>query len=291
MNRRSNLHLHSRFSDGNLWPEAVVARGQALGLEAMALTDHDTMAGLERFIEACDAAGIAGVGGVEIDCVAAEIGYNSEVLAYFPGGASQQLSAFVETRRQAREARARHFLAQAEQIYGVDLPFSLLEQRKLDGASAEGVRLSLNKVDIWELLLQRGVIEAGDGYRAFKQGPVFDHAPGGPRPLVADVVQLIHQDGGVPVLPHPGHMFDDDAANMGPGGAALKQKLAFFRDVGVWGVELYYYGEQTDPINSLVRRFAEDLGLALTAGSDCHGPGTRKDTMERFWAELDLPWW
>jgi hypothetical protein len=70
MSMRTNLHLHSRFSDGTDWPERVAARAADAGLECAALTDHDSMEGVDGFLEACRGLGILGIAAVEIDCVA-----------------------------------------------------------------------------------------------------------------------------------------------------------------------------------------------------------------------------
>ncbi len=289
---KTNLHLHSKFSDGTLWPEEVVARGLGVGLEYMAITDHDSMEGVQRFLAACAGAGIRGVAGVELDCVAPEIDYDSELLGYFPAGQFQQTSTLGEKRRRTRETVVQEFVRNAEKVYGVELPFSELRRRKLgeDDPAGEPYRLSFNKVDVWEHLLRVGVLPAGTRYRDFKHSPVFDAEQPNLKPQVTDIIAAVRDDGGYPVLPHPGHMYDDDLEAMTRGAGELDRKLAFMKDAGLWGIELYYYGEDSDALNQLVRDAAARHGLELTCGSDCHGPGSRKDTMEQWWMELELEW-
>jgi 3',5'-nucleoside bisphosphate phosphatase len=53
---KTNLHVHSRYSDGSLWPDQLVQRARMVGLTDIALTDHDTMRGVAEFLDCCDAA-------------------------------------------------------------------------------------------------------------------------------------------------------------------------------------------------------------------------------------------
>ena len=293
MMQKTNLHLHSKFSDGKLWPEEVVARARRLGLQIIALTDHDSMEGVARFLAACDlAAGIAGVAGVEMDCLAPEIDYDSELLGYFPGGQCDHTRTLGEQRRQTRETVVQAFLENAERIHDVELPFAELRRRKLGEEEPESAphRLSFNKVDVWEHLVATGVLPAGTRYGEFKHSPVFQAEQPNKKPHVTQIVEAVLQDGGFPVLPHPGHMYGDDLQRILQDAEGLDRRLAFFKDAGLWGVELYYYGADTDAINDLVRASATRHGLELTCGSDCHGPGSRSDTMEKWWMEMELGW-
>ena len=61
-----DLHVHSTFSDGSLTPEELVEKAVGVGLTAMALTDHDGMMGIDRFLAACATHGLRGIPGVEI---------------------------------------------------------------------------------------------------------------------------------------------------------------------------------------------------------------------------------
>lgn len=69
---KANLHIHSRYSDGSQWPDNIVKRAKDLGLNQIALTDHDCMEGVEQFLNSARKAVLRAIAGVEIDCVASE---------------------------------------------------------------------------------------------------------------------------------------------------------------------------------------------------------------------------
>ena len=98
-----DLHVHSTASDGSLPPEAVVGRARAAGLAAIALTDHDTVAGVPAAIAAGEPLGVRVVGGCEFSC-AAPWG-EMHVLGYFLPSESPELEAFLERCRADRVRR------------------------------------------------------------------------------------------------------------------------------------------------------------------------------------------
>ncbi|HRZ65800.1 MAG TPA: PHP domain-containing protein [Spirochaetia bacterium] len=287
----ANLHLHSRYSDGSLWPERIAELAAGSGLAMAALTDHDTLAGCARFADAARKLGLATVNACEIDCVAPEIGYRSELLAYFPRGAYAATAALLGSVLAARRARLERFVERARTLFRrPELGFDKLLARKLgpeippEGAP-EG--LSFNKVDFFTYLKAEGVIEPSVRYREFGRA-YFDSGlirqERFPKPEAEEVAAAARADGGLLVLPHPGHQFGDDPARMKREQARVYELLAWFRDRGVAGVELYWYGdaERSAPINKLVAGLAAELGLFVTYGSDCHGPGSEKHTLGKF---------
>jgi len=297
----ANLHLHSRYSDGSLWPERIAEIASAKGLALAALSDHDTLGGVARFAEAAAPLGLATVPACEIDCIAPEIGYRSELLAYFPRGSYGATAALLDGILAARAARLRRFVERARLVFRrPDLSFDELEARKLDGAygpaageavpAAEALRreapagISYNKVDFFSYLKAAGAVESSVGYREFCRA-YFDSGlipqERFRKPSVAEVVAAVRQDGGFAVLPHPGHEFDDDPDRLRRESSRLGDLLSWFRAAGVSGVELYWYGdaERSRAIDDAVAALAREVGLFVTYGSDCHGPGTEKNTL------------
>ncbi len=123
-----DLHVHSTASDGNLPPEGVVKRARAAGLSAIALTDHDTVAGVPAAVAAGERAGIRVVGGCEFSS-AAPWG-EMHVLGYFLPPDAPELESFLERSRADRIRRGREMVARLQRL-GVALEFDdVLEQAK-----------------------------------------------------------------------------------------------------------------------------------------------------------------
>ena len=114
---RANLHLHSRYSDGSLWPREIAERAAALGLECLSVTDHDTLGGTEELAEAAGRLGLRAIPGCEIDCHAPEIGYKSEILAYFPQGGASRTREFLDGVTRRRAERLRGFISAASTLF------------------------------------------------------------------------------------------------------------------------------------------------------------------------------
>lgn len=284
----ANLHLHSRFSDGSLWPERIAERAAASGLALAALTDHDSLGGCDRFAAAASSLGLGTVPACEIDCVAPEIGYRSELLAYFPGGSFAATKALLDGVLAARRSRLERFVERARTVFRrPELSFGALAEGKLGPGMEALPGVSYNKVDLFSYLKREGAIEPSVGYREFGRA-YFDSgliADGRfPKPSVEEVCAAVRADGGMVVLPHPGHQFGDDPDRVARSRARLHGLLAWFRDRGAAGVELYWYGDarRSEAINGIVAALAAELSLFVTFGSDCHGPGSEKETLGRF---------
>lgn len=288
---KANLHIHSRYSDGTQWPEEIIKRAADLGLNQVALTDHDCMEGVEQFLNSARKAGLQAIAGVEIDCVAAEINYNSEVLGYFPVGKFTHTRNFCLKRMQHREKRIKNLISMAAHFFRSELSFRELKGRKL-GILPPGIKdpkVTYSKPDIFEYLKHKGLISPMTDYGVFKKLP-FLFRDQDPKPSVHEVIDTILQDDGIPVLPHPGLIFDRDANRMKSEG---KEIFQWFKDAGILALECNYYAQKnsdnTQELNNLVQKFARELGLKVTWGSDCHGPGHHSYTMEKFWGTQDFP--
>lgn len=286
-----NLHLHSRHSDGTLWPEQVVERAAKNELDQISLTDHDCMEGVDAFLHSARQAGIQAIPGVEIDCQAEEIGYNSEMLGYFPGGYWARTREFCLERMEHREKRIRELIARAAEFFKTDLTFDQLKSHKVGELQAglDNIRISYSKPDLFEFLKSRKLIKVDTPYPAFKKSTFLagDHDP---KPSVSRVIDVILSDGGIPVLPHPGLIFKRDIQRLKAEGPAI---FGWFCRAGIRALECNYYAVQnrddTGEINRLVRSLARKLDLETTWGSDCHGPGHHSDTMEKFWGVERFP--
>jgi len=288
---KANLHIHSKYSDGTLWPAEIVKRAKDLGLDQIALTDHDCMEGVEQFLSSSRKAGLQAIAGVEIDCVADEISYNSEVLGYFPGDQYIHTQTLCLKRMQHRENRIKRLISLASQFFQSELSFNEMKNHKF-GILPPGIKnpkVTYSKPDLFEYLKHKEVISPKTDYSDFKKLPFLDRDRD-PKPSVSEVIDTILRDDGTPVLPHPGLIFDRDINKMETRG---KEIFQWFKDAGILGLECNYYAEEdsdnTWKLNDLVQKFAHELGLKVTWGSDCHGPGHHSNTMEKFWGTQDFP--
>jgi hypothetical protein len=284
--------MHSKFSDGTEWPEAIVSRARDLGLEAIALTDHDSMEGVARFLQACQQHGLVGIAGVEIDCVAPEIGFNSEILGYFPAGHFQQVQDYLREILQQRLEKMALYLQKSRDFFQrQDLTLAELITLKLGLSAKEAstIRPGCSKPDLYNYLGQKGLLAPDISYAEFKAE--FSH-PGhilagpDPKPNLAEICDRIRAAGGYSVLPHPAHIFRDNLDLLQQEKAHFRHILEYCRRIGVWGVEQYHYRANRAEINALVLQESHSFGFAVTYGSDCHGRGSSNDTMAKFWGDF-----
>ncbi len=290
---KANLHLHSRWSDGTLWPAQIIPRAASIGLELLALTDHDCLGGSQEFAEAARASGIQTVAACEIDCEQTELNYRSELLAYFPQGHYEGTRIFLEGIAKVRREKLYSWFESSKLHFArEDLSFDDLVARKYGERSFAASRggASLSKVDFWLYLQERGVVSRSLAYQDFRKKYLDSGllpSPKTAKPRVEDVCRIVSKDGGILVLPHPGHEYGDSAQTLSGNLKGFRRLLASLKEHGLAGVELYYYrGGETEAINALVAREAEALGLFCTYGSDCHGPSSGKDTLDKFWGDL-----
>lgn len=283
---KADLHLHSRYSGGWDWPAAVAARAAAAGLECVALADHDSVEGVGEFLEACGPLGLTAVAAAEVDCTAPELGFDGEILVYFPAGRFEGFAAFLRGRLREREERMHRLAERARAIHGPAAPtFDELGRFKAGGRDPGGRLLAYAVVDLFECMKQRGLLPPHADYRAFKAALTGGEAQ--PKPHARDVIALARAEGGYAALAHPAYAAAKDPRPSPALGTRLGEVLRGLSGWGLWGAELYlYHGADAEGLNRLVREQAAQMGLRLTYGSDCHGPGSPHDNLGRFWGDF-----
>ncbi len=254
-----DLHCHSTASDGVLAPEAVMERAARRGLAGVALTDHDTLAGLAAARARARQLGLRFLGGIELstrwDGAAGAAG-DVHVLGYgvheSAGGA---LAAACRRLRRARAARARRMVRQL-QAAGVGL--------ELEAVRAEAGGAALGRPHVARALVAggwaSGVAEAFERWLAPGAAGYVPHA----RLETRAAVRLLRAAGAAAVLAHPGRL------RLGDGGiAALTAELA---EEGLAGIEAHW-GQHSPAEVALCLRLAARHRLLATGGSDFHGAG------------------
>jgi predicted metal-dependent phosphoesterase TrpH len=242
----ADLHLHTNFSDGTYTPEELTAHGQRLGFRALALSDHDTMEGCERMAAACAVAGIEFIPASELT---AELdGHELHLLGYFLDTTNDKLLVELAKFQTVRQDRIREMVAR---IRGLNVP--LREELVFEVANCRAP----GRPHVARALVKAGLCRNLD--EAFERFLKKDRPAWVPKFKMSapDAIALIHQAGGLAVMAHPGLNNCDD----------LIPALA---ECGLDGLECYHTKHASAQAYHY-QKVAEQLGLLVTGGSDCHG--------------------
>jgi 3',5'-nucleoside bisphosphate phosphatase len=247
-----DLHLHTTASDGRSTPDALVREVQAAGVTIMALTDHDTVAGIGATAAAATAAGVEFIAGIEITAVAD--GRDLHMLGYFIDVTAPDLGPFLTRQRAERRRRVQAIASRLDQL-GAPIDEAALLAR----ADAQ-VGKSMGRPLLAAALIEAGhasdVADAFNRYLA-EGRPAFIERGGAPP---AAIIGLIARAGGLSSFAHPGKMGRDDII---PG----------LIDAGLSAIEVYHPDHTPDDVQRY-QAMARGAGLFVTGGSDYHGPGS-----------------
>jgi predicted metal-dependent phosphoesterase TrpH len=245
----ADLHVHSSASDGTDPPAEVMRRAALVGLDVVALTDHDTVAG---HAEARAAAGpVALLPGMELSCRLD--GRSVHMLAYVFDPDQPDLAAELTRIRDDRVLRAR---AMVDRLVGLGVDVSWEQVAAIAGQAVVG------RPHIARAMADSGAIASpreaftrdwiADGGRAYVGRYALD-------PVRA--IGLVREAGGVSVLAHPRAGRDTWVTN---------EQISGLAAVGLAGVEVFH-PDQSEAERARLIALAHDLGLAATGGSDDHG--------------------
>jgi hypothetical protein len=249
--RRADLHTHTTASDGLHPPAEVVRMARDAGLSGVAITDHDTVAGLEEALAAGEKYGIRIIGGVEISTMAE--GREIHVLGY---GFDAGDPLFLERLASLREARNRRNDRMIERLNELGIPITLQEVHQAAAASP-GKGGTIGRPHIAEVLVRKGyATDFRDAFdRYLKQGAAAYVQV--QRISPAEAVQWIHEAGGTAIIAHPG-LYGLDR---------LVQELL---ENGADGLEAFH-SDHDDDAQRHYQAMAESRGKLVTGGSDFHG--------------------
>lgn len=248
-----DLHTHSTASDGSEEPERIVELAHEVGCGAVALTDHDSLAGLARARARADELGIRLVPGCEVSCVPIATG-GVHVLVYFVDDPTSPLGQELDRLRGDRRTRN---LALAERLHGLGIPVTFAM-----AAAHAGTEAGVGRPHFAQAMVDVGAVDSVD--EAFARylangGPAY--VPKG-RLTVADVCRLARDSGGVAVLAHP--------LSVGLEGYTLAGVVQGMAGAGLGGLEAVY-GRYSPPTRTALGNLARRFGLVPTGGSDFHG--------------------
>ncbi len=243
-----DLHVHSTASDGTLTPEEVVGVALDKGLRALALADHDSVAGIEPALAAAAGSGLVFLPAVEIstDYEATEV----HVLGYFLDYHHPELLAKLSAIREAREGRAEKMVALLRE-HGLHITYEQVLERANGG--------SVGRPHVAGVLVDSGHVNTPQ--------EAFDRYLGRGRPAYVprykltpqEAIELIRRCAGLPVLSHPGLVRND----------TLVREII---EEGAEGLEAYH-SAHSQTANEKYAALARERGLLITCGTDSHGPG------------------
>jgi predicted metal-dependent phosphoesterase TrpH len=247
-----DLHCHTTASDGFLTPAELVGRALEVGLRTIALTDHDTVEGINEAQSTAAEAGLEVIPGIELS---SDLGHEElHILGYFVDPASQPLN---EHTRWCREKRVERIARICERLTDLGLPVRFEEVQELSGLG------SIGRPHVAQVMIAHGYVDSiGEAFNRY----IADGRPGFvPRENVppSRAIDAIRQAHGVAVLAHP--LFTPNFQRLLP---ELKRS-------GLAGLEAYY-GEYDQATRDRLVKVARTHGLIATGGSDYHGDGFKE---------------
>lgn len=246
-----DLHVHSNASDGTFTPTQVVKAAIAAGLSAMALTDHDTVAGVSEAINASSGTSLELIPGTELSCVYQ--GTEIHILGLYINWQDPILCEALEQVQHVREKRNTEMLKRFQEA-----GFSITME-ELCGGNPDTV---ITRAHFAKVLTQKGY--AKDMSTAFKKYLQY----GGPYCIRKEemtpkrAMELLTHADAIPVLAHP--------MQYHLGYQQVAELLSYLKTMGLQGVEVYHPSSnqcQSDKLLNLANR----LNLLPTGGSDFHG--------------------
>lgn len=253
-----DLHCHTVFSDGTCTPTSLVLQACELGLQGVAICDHDTSAGWEEFHTAAVQANLPVLYGTEITAQANKGATSVHVLAYQYDPLDPVIMQLFASTRQARLQRTRRMV----EALSADYPITW--QSVIDQAN-KGEQTTIGRPHIADALVALGVYR--ERSEAFAHA-VSVHSPyyiPTPSPDVHEVIDAIKHAGGVSVIAHLGDRQRNETL-------LRDEQIADLVKEGLDGLEVYHRGNQPDQRDRLLR-LANQHQLLVTGGSDWHGNG------------------
>jgi len=245
-NRVADLHLHTYFSDGTYSPEELVDQARRRELQALSLTDNDTVEGCARTATACRDAGIEFITGTEL--TAEQDGHEIHILGYSIDVQNQRFLSEIGKFQIVRQNRIREMVQRLNEL---NIPLEVDKVFALANCRAPG------RPHVARALVEAGLV--GNLDEAFERFLKKNRPAWVPKFKIsaADAIELIHESGGVAVMAHPGLNRSDEVIPMMVEG-------------GLDGIECFHTKHSPSTAEHY-QQIAAHFHLLVTGGSDCHG--------------------
>lgn len=245
---KADLHLHTTASDGRLSPQEIVRKASQLGLDVIAITDHDSVEGIPPALEAAKSfPQLLVIPGVEIntDMPRGE----AHILGYFIDYRDPELNHSLKELRNSRYERGRKMIAKLADI-GIEIDW----ERVLELATGG----TIGRPHIAQAMVERGYISSlHEAFAKYigRNGPAYVERK---KLTPVDAVKLILNAGGLPFLAHPADI------------EYLEAFVNQLKKAGMAGLEVYYAKYSPSKIARL-QALAKKYDLLASGGSDYHG--------------------
>ena len=245
--KKVDLHTHSYFSDGTLSPTELVCTAKKANIDVLALTDHDTVAGVLEAEDASKKVGIQLIRGIEISAFDEDC-HSIHVL----GLKLQDLESLKELEQKNKEDRMKrnlYILNGYNHKYNQNINIQDV-QKQFNGTIGSG--------NLSQYLFNKGFVES------YKKGNELLNEFRGVRygVHISEAIKVIHDAGGKAFLAHPYSLKKDDETLFG--------KISDFKTMGLDGIECFH-SNHTEKQKELYLNFAQKFSLLISGGSDFHG--------------------
>lgn len=269
MKHKFDFHVHSNASDGSLSPRELVRKTAEERLQVIAITDHDTTAGVGDAVEAGKEFGVTVIPGVEIS-IDFQPGTN-HLCGYFIDVENDELKDGLQFVQDARSNR-NPMIVQKLNNLGIDITMpEIVEQAGGD---------QIGRPHFAKVLVNKGyakdIKEAFTKYLA-KGAPCYMDKL---RLSLEHAVKMIRSAGGAAVLAHPAELAFDTEKQ-------FRDYFQYAKDTGVAGIESYSSHHSPDQ-NAMFRRLADELNMFSTGGSDFHGDTKPKIQLGVFGENVNI---
>jgi 3',5'-nucleoside bisphosphate phosphatase len=252
----SDLHTHSRYSDGMLWPDEIARIASKKGLQYLSITDHDTVDSQYFIDDLSKQYNITIIPGLELSTEYKD--REIHILAYFININDVSLNLLLDKTKESRINRAKDIIVKLNSL-DIDISF--------DEVIQEGI--SIGRPHIAKVLVAKGY--ANNTKEAFQQYLIKDKPAYVDRYKITykDALKLINNCKGIPVLAHPGELYK---------GIHIEELIKEFKVYGLKGIEVFHPSHSLKQSNDYYN-LAKKYSLLITGGSDCHGSFLETETI------------
>lgn len=258
-----DLHIHTNCSDGLLSPEQVVDLALIKGLDGIAITDHDTVSGLEMAIEYSKKYNVKVIPGIEFGCVYE--GEEVHILGYFIDYRSNDIILATKELRNNRINRAVEMISKINKL-GFNLKVEdVIKFSKEDFIGRPHIARALIEKGYFASIEEAFEILLGRGKPAYVERKTLS---------IKETIGLIHKVNGIAILAHPGLLNN-------------KGVIDYCLNNGIDGLEVIHSKHKEEDVKYLLE-MSKKCNLIATGGSDCHGKIVDGDyLMGRYYVNLN----